>query len=275
MVATRHSRTGGGQHPALEPRALQLVIMIGETGRPIGARELTRRLGEAPDGIGVSESTINRLLRRLDEQGVTRSLDGKGRVLSDAGRALAEKATTERRWHEQLGALEIRTLQDVRDLLAARRGVEREIARAAAVTATAGDVERLQRQIARHESAIAADDVRRAAAVDFHKALAEITGNQILQAVATVVFDPRFDVFEQVLDVITAGRGTTEASPHEHEEIVAAIVARDADAAEAAMVRHIDRLIDDASADVAPGTLRAIERLLRKSNPPGTQPLPR
>jgi GntR family transcriptional repressor for pyruvate dehydrogenase complex len=89
------------------------------------------------------------------------------------------------------------------------------------------------------------------------------------------VFDPRFDVFEQVLDVITAGRGTTEASPQEHEEIVAAIVARDPDAAEAAMVRHIDRLIDDASADVAPGTLRAIERLLRKSNPPGTQPLPR
>jgi GntR family L-lactate dehydrogenase operon transcriptional regulator len=250
----------------MEPRALQILLMIGESQRPIGARELTRRLGEGPDGAGVSESTINRLLRRLDQQGLTRSLDGKGRVLSNAGRVLAEKAATERRWHEQLGALEIRTLQDVRDLLVARRGVEREIARAAAVAATDRDVARLRRLLARHESAIGAGDARRIAAVDFHKALAAITGNQMLQAVATVVFDPRFDIFEQILDVITAGRGTTEESPHEHEDIVTAIAAHDADAAEAAMLRHINRLIDDASADAAPGTMRAIERFLREHN---------
>lgn len=226
---------------------------------PLGARELGRRLDGAQT---VSESTVNRLLRRLDEQGLTRS-SGRGRVASDAGRALAARASAEQSWSEQLGALEIRTLADVRDLLVARRGVEREIVRCAALTATDEDIAKLRASLEEYDHAIDADSQRRDVAVGFHKTLAGLVDNNVLRAVALVVFDPRFDTLEQVLDVVTASRGTTKHSPREHEVIMKAIIAGDADAAEKAMVRHIDRLLAEASTAVAPSTRLAIELLLQ------------
>ena len=48
-------------HDALEPRAIELLKLIAESLRPLGARELGRRL----DGTQrISESTVNRLLRQ-------------------------------------------------------------------------------------------------------------------------------------------------------------------------------------------------------------------
>lgn len=248
---------------SLDPRHLHLVRAIAAASGPVGAREIIRRMADS--GLAFSESTVNRMLRRLDEMGLTRSVDGKGRVLSERGRAVAQRAERQRRWQQGLGQLELRTLHDVRDLLVARRGLEREIARAVALRASEAEIAELRRVLAGHTHNIKIDSIRRAAAVDFHKALAVVSQNSILQAVATVLFDPRFDLLEQVLDIITADRGTTEESTGEHEALLAAIERRDPDEAEQAMVRHIDRLIADASVDVAPSTVRAIEHLLRQS----------
>jgi GntR family transcriptional regulator, transcriptional repressor for pyruvate dehydrogenase complex len=214
----------------------------------------------------LSESTVNRLLRRLDEQGLTRSLDGRGRVASEAGLALAQRAAAEQNWHKQIGAMEIRTLHDVRQLLVARRGVEREIAREVAASATSQDLGRLQTAMREYEQSIHAEDRRRDVATNFHKLLASTVQNSMLRAVGLVVFDPRFDMLEHVLDIVTSSRGTTLDSPREHEIILAAIQAGDADAAEAAMVSHINRLIGDASASVPPSTRLAIELLLQNQN---------
>jgi len=245
---------------ALEPRELELLLLIGAAGEPLGARELSRRLS-GPDRV--SESTMNRLLRRLDEQGLTRSQAGRGRVLSPAGRALADQARTEQRWHDNLSQLEIKTLDDVRDLVVARRALEREIVRSAAVSATADDIEVLKRYLAEHEGAIDSEFDRRKVAIDFHRQLARSCPNRMLRAAALVLFDPRFDVLEQVLDIVTAGRGRTSASPHEHDSIIDAIIRRDADAAESAMLQHLDRLAEDLSAEASSSTVLAIELFLR------------
>ncbi|WP_165900550.1 FCD domain-containing protein [Microbispora triticiradicis] len=252
-------------HASLEPRALELLRAIANSPEPLGARELGRRIeaGNRP----LSESTVNRLLRRLDEQGLTRSMDGRGRVVSEAGRALAQRAAAEVTWHQQIGSLEIRTVQDVRDLLVARRGVEREIVREAATSVSGEDVERLQSVMEEYERSVHTEERRRDVSTNFHKALASTVENTMLRAVAMVIFDPRFDMLEHVLDMVTAGRGTTMHSVHEHEEIMRAIRAGDPDAAEAAMVRHINRLIADASAVVAPSTRLAIELLLKNHSP--------
>ncbi|WP_101844470.1 FadR/GntR family transcriptional regulator [Zhihengliuella sp. ISTPL4] len=251
---------------SLEPRELELLLLIAAAAEPLGARELRRRLA---DGGRVSESTMNRLLRRLDEQGLTRSQAGRGRVLSPAGRALADQATREQRWHDNLSQLEIKTLGDVRDLVVARRALEREIVRSAALSAEPSDVMALRRYLVQHEDSIESERDRRVAAVEFHRQLARSCPNRMLRASAMVLFDPRFDVLEQVLDIVTAGRGRTEASPHEHDAIVDAIEARDPDAAEAAMLQHLDRLSEDLSAETSASTALAIELFLR------SQPAPR
>ena len=269
MVDTQHNRPlphnenslrPVSAHGALDSRELELLLLIAGTPGALGARELGRKLNGP---TRVSESTLNRLLRRLDEQGLTVSQDGRGRVLSAAGRALAERAANEQRWHEQLGALGIHTLEDVHDLVIARRGLEREIARSVATTASQEDIERLRGYLAEYDRSIETDSARRDVAVDFHKALVSLSSNRMLQAAAMVLFDTRFDVFEQVLDIATAGRGRTHEGPHEHDAIVEAIVRGDIDGAEAAMVRHLDRLVDDASSSVAPSTLLAIELFLQ------------
>lgn len=253
-------------HQSLEARELELLLLIAEAPEPLGARELRRRLSSADK---VSESTMNRLLRRLDEQGLTRSQAGRGRVLSAAGRALAEQARTEQRWHENLSQLEIRTLDDVRDLVLARRTLEREVVRLAATAATEGDIEQLRRYLVEHDRSIESRVDRRKAAIEFHRQLVRTSPNKMLRASAMVLFDPRFDVLEQVLDIVTAGRGRTSDSPHEHDAIVDAIIRRDPDAAEAAMLRHLDRLAEDLSAETLPSTVLAIELFLRNQPMPG------
>lgn len=256
-------------HAALDSRELELLLLIAAAPTPMGARELGRKMHGADR---FSESTVNRLLRQLDEQGLTRSQHGRGRVLSAAGRALAQRAANEQRWHEQLGALNIRTLDDVRDLVIARRGLEREIARSVAETASQADVETLRSYLAEYDRSIETDSARRHVATDFHKALASLSGNRMLQAAAMVLFDARFDVFEQILDIVTAARGRTHEGPHEHDAIVAAIASRDPDSAESAMVRHLDHLVDDSSSYMAPSTVLAIELFLQ--NHPTTARVP-
>jgi GntR family L-lactate dehydrogenase operon transcriptional regulator len=252
-----------GQAPVTDdPRERALLELIA-TLQPVGAREIGKHLDGALEGM--SESTLNRLLRRLDSRGLTHSPGGKGRVLTDAGRAAAERAANERRWSEELGSLELRTAQDVADLLYARRGVEREIARAAAVAATPADIERLTALLAGHETSIGTDQERRRQAVEFHRTLADIVPNRMLRGLASVVFDPRFDHLEQVLDIITENRGTTTSSPHEHHDLLDAIATHDPDAAEAAMTRHLDRLIQDATVEFTPSMQHAIAVFLHAS----------
>lgn len=249
----------GGTTVTDDPRERALLELIADL-QPVGAREIGRHLTGPLDGL--SESTLSRLLRRLDDAGLTASPSGKGRILTPAGRDAAERIGNERRLSAELGSLELRTAQDVADLLQARRAVEREIARAVAVSATPADVRRLSGLLAGHETSIDATDERRQRAVDFHRALAALVPNKVLRGLAAVVFDPRFDHLEQVLDVITESRGTTRRSPDEHHGLLDAIAAGDPDRAEEAMVSHLDRLIADASRDVTLATREAIALFL-------------
>lgn len=250
-------------HMKDDPRLQALLGLIAQL-QPVGARDIGKRLEGPLEGL--SESTLSRLLRRLDSEGYTRSADGKGRVLTDRGQAAADRLATERRWTEELGSLELRTAGDVADLLHARRAVEREVARAAAAFATPDDVRRLEQLVLGYESSIDAEVKRRQKAVEFHRLLAEIAPNRMLKALASVVFDPRFDHLEQVLDVMTEARGTTRRATHEHTGVLDAVRAGDPDAAEAAMVRHLDRLIEDATVDVSPAMQRAIGVFLTREN---------
>lgn len=247
----------------LDPREVLLLLIIARSQFPLGARELVRKIGDSDKGL--SESTVNRLLRQLDQHGLTESLDGRGRVISPAGRGVAMRVMREKRWRQQLGSLDIRTLSDVQDLLRARRGIEREVVRSVALIATEQDITRLRDSMVVYDESINSDN-RRFVTVDFHKALTEMSDNSILRSAAMVLFDNRFDVFEQILDAVTAGRGRTHVGPHEHAAVVRALERRDPDAAEAAMVAHLDRLLDDASGEVSEATLGTIERLLREQS---------
>lgn len=221
---------------------ITLLAIIGESTSPVGARKVTDALHHR--GVRISESTVSRLFRKLDAQNLTRATDSKGRVLTLEGRRrLATLQAAERRGEAVTGIKDINSVQDLLDLLLARRGVEREAARAAASRATADEITQLAELVSKHEQRLAKGEVPREDALNFHRLISAASGNKLLVAMADLVFDPLLDKTEEILDVIVGSHHSEARSIFEHKAVVEAIAARDVDAAEAAMVEHVNRLI--------------------------------
>lgn len=239
----------------------RLLATIGRAHRPIGARQLTRL--SADDGRTLSEATINRILRATDAAGLTRSVDGKGRMLTEEGRrTLRLLELSQIRSEAVARALDIRTVKDLLDLLYSRRALEREAVRAAAKRATPEDIGRLEEVLEHNQQALAAGGSSRRGAHEFHRIIGEISANAILIVFSSVVFDPELDHLEQVLDIITAGHGTLATGMAEHRRIVEALRAGDPDRAERWMVRHLNRLIEETEQHAKTSVGGMIERLL-------------
>jgi DNA-binding FadR family transcriptional regulator len=133
----------------LSSEEIILLQAIGGSSTPVGSRRAADALRGA--GITVSESTVSRLLRRLDGEKLTEAQETKGRILTEEGRRLL-LTLNERDRREQIlrDASGVSDISDLLDLLYARRGVEREAVCAAARRATDADIARLQELVADH-----------------------------------------------------------------------------------------------------------------------------
>jgi DNA-binding FadR family transcriptional regulator len=231
----------------------------------MGSRKAAERLNEM--GFRFSEATVSRLLRRLDQRTWTSPVGTKGRVLTVSGRSrVAEVESQLRRDKAFIGAIDIRSVQQVLDLLVARKTVERETARGAATNATDEELRQLVELVEKHRAALARGEVAREAALNFHRLIGKACRNRLLMALSQVVFDPNLDSTEDVLDLITQAHGHGHQSFPEHERVLAAILARDAAAAEREMVDHFDRAIDDVIAFLSSGRVEAVDRLLARAS---------
>lgn len=140
----------------------------------------------------------------------------------------------------------------VRDAMVIRQALERTAVREAARHAGSGDIARLKAglaaQSAAHEAGRLADFHK--ADEDFHQLVAEIAGHPNLWR---VVRAEKAQVDRcRILTLPAADRRASVMA--EHAGIVAAIAAHDREAAEAAMARHLDRVLPsvDALADAHP-----------------------
>ncbi|GAA4191021.1 FCD domain-containing protein [Microbispora amethystogenes] len=245
----------------LSHQELLLLDIVAESADPVGARIATRLLGDS--GIALSEASTSRLLARLDELGLTVSSGRKGRVVTDAGRRVAQVTRRTRRQAKGLHqALDIQNARQLLDLLYARRGVEREAARWAAARATPADIERLEELVNGHREALDAGGDARLCGMRFHREIFRISRNRLLQAIGDVVLDESLEPLERVLDVITGGHGTLAQSAPEHVDVLAAIRAGDPDEAERTMLAHVDRLIEEAERAATDRGAEVVKRLI-------------
>lgn len=74
----------------LERKTLAILEVIGEAGKPLGARVISQEL--ARKGIDLNERTIRYHLLHLDERGYTKLVGRSGRVLTEKGRRELEGA---------------------------------------------------------------------------------------------------------------------------------------------------------------------------------------
>lgn len=191
----------------------------------------------------MSEPTLGRLLRQMDTLGLTVKVGKRGRILTPVGRARLEelRGQKERAGYEGefLNAIRIDTLEDVMDVLVARRAIERETARMAAIHAKPEDVEEIRRaletqkeHVERGEYAVEEDRL-------FHRVVAQAAGNRVLSSALDLIrHDPQLAAV-----VIAVRQYSGSRMAIEHGQLLEAIQERDPVKAEQAMLKHLDRMI--------------------------------
>ena len=182
--------------------------------------------------FGVGRTSIREALFALQRRGVVTAQPGLRPVVSSPKpeAIVAELSGTVR--------LFLATEPGLREFQAARRFFEPAVARFAARNATAQDVERLAIALADCEAALPDSEAFVAADVAFHFAIVQATHNSLLIALHRAVLDWLRD---QRTVSIEPG-GSSKAAHLAHRRVYEAIAQHDPDAAELAMLAHLEEV---------------------------------
>lgn len=225
-----------------EPREIEFMVLeyLEQMGGPIGSGQLADYLRQR--GHTISEATVGRLLREMDHKQYTARTGFQGRGLTEQGAVRLEELRRRRALedysHELVDAVQATDLDQLVDVLVARRAIERETARLAAGRVTPADVAELEDYVCQYEDC---GDPKEMARHDlaFHRKLAEMTGNRVFQAATRLV--------HQEAEGVPIPEHVTERMRRQlvgdHRRLFEAIRAGDPEQAETAMVQHIDAII--------------------------------
>lgn len=198
---------------------------------------------EFASALGLSRQSVREALRQLEARGLVRVVHGRGAFIS--------REVPIEGLREAFSTLLLLREISVEELMEARRINEPEIAALAAQRATDRD----QAALAANLSAmrLAREPARWAElAEEFHSLLARGSGNRVLWRMMQVLKEPNLICMRAQQD-----EQRWLAATAEHERIVQAVVARDAQAARQAMADHLERttrsFMRRAAAASAPG----------------------
>jgi len=229
-----------GPRDELEYNALKVAQSSGDLVGSGALSEGLRRMG-----IEISEATAGRLLRDFDARGLTERVGFRGRRLTALGQARLDELEREQQrrlyGNEFMNVLRAHGQAELIDILVARRAIERETARLAAIHATDEEIRELGRLIESHRNAVHQGGIGAQEDVMFHRLIALASRNRVLLAATDLI---RQD--SQLSPVLTYIRQQVKSSVAEdHIKIYEAIAARDPERAEKAMVCHMENLIRD------------------------------
>jgi GntR family L-lactate dehydrogenase operon transcriptional regulator len=211
-----------------------VLSLLSKTDRPTGASVIHERL--LGQGFQLSEPTVGRLLRELDRRGFTTRRGRLGRMLTASGlqelQRLRDSSSRAQNTRQFLDSLRAETLVDVVNVLVARRGIEREMARAAALNATSEDIAALRE----HDRMVRNGKIMEG----LHAHLAAAAHNPVLDSVFRLITqDPEV---RRVVNLIMQSQGKLLDLSF-NQRLIKAVQKRDPDAAEAAVQAHMDELL--------------------------------
>jgi len=221
----------------------EILLILEEKAEPLGSGVLRQLLNAG--SVDISEATVGRKLSEMDRLGLTVKVGFQGRVITDKGR---EKLERVRRFQHRLtygnrffATLESRKKEDLIDILVARRAIERELARLAAIHATDAEI-RLMDSVLREQEEFSTKNIMTAEHdVKFHRLIAVSAKNKVLAAAMDLIRQD--SQLSPILEYIRTQVGGKLAVGH--DRILKAIRNRDPAGAEGAMVDHIESLISD------------------------------
>jgi DNA-binding FadR family transcriptional regulator len=210
----------------------QLTDLIVSGRLPPGTQLPSER--ELVEQFGVGRSAVREALFALQKMGMV--------TLNSGERASVVAPTSVALVNELAGAVRYYLSQPtgMHDFQGARAFLEAGLARHAALHATPADLETLQRALKANEDALG--DIERFIDTDvaFHYVLAEIAQNPIFTTLLTALAEW---LRGQRASSVSA-RGSPEAAIAAHKRICKAIVAKDPDAAEREMRKHLQQVAD-------------------------------
>ncbi len=128
------------------------------------------------------------------------------------------------------------------DLLMARRMIESEVARLAALTATPQDVAKMKAALDQMERDIEPFMLRHTADRAFHVAIAEATRNPALVHIVSAFWDRYRKLMIHQASKLARRPENRQPAISDHKAIYRCLAERDGDGAAAAMQAHIDRV---------------------------------
>jgi len=220
----RSEFVGIRRNKVYEEVALQLEQLILRKLRPGDKLPAERELAEA---LRVSRSSIRDAIRSLELMGLVEPRQGAGTVVCEVS---AESVIT------PLTGLLVRQQHHVAELLDFRKMLEPGLAARAASHASAEEIAEMEAILARHEEKIGRGEVAIDEDSEFHYSVAVASNNSVVLKLLDILMDLLRDSRERSLQI----RGRAQKSLAGHRRILAAIKRRDAEAAKAAMRRHIE-----------------------------------
>jgi GntR family transcriptional regulator, transcriptional repressor for pyruvate dehydrogenase complex len=184
---------------------------------------------ELTDVLRVSRSSIRDAIRSLELVGLVEPRQGAGTIVCEPRDDSATNPFAEalKHKHDMVG-----------ELLDFRKMIEPPLAARAAQHVRPEDIVKLEEILRRQEAKLAADDLAVAEDAEFHYAIAMASGNSVLLKVQDFLMDLLRDTRQRALQV----PGRSQKSLNGHRRILEAIKRHDAEAASAAMCRHIEEI---------------------------------
>lgn len=220
--------------PALTDALMQAVFDVMRTdGMTVGDR--LPSLKSLAESFGVSVPTLRETIQKMASLGVVEIRHGSGIYVTQTRLPVITGHPHAVERHDQT----------MFELLDARLVIEPVLARRAAENITKAGADRLQEAI--DAAAHALDDGngsnQHIANMNIHARIAEAAGNPILAD--TILSMIKVYGTEQKRILAMHGRDARADNHRDHVAIANAVIARDADAAEAAMKRHLARALEN------------------------------
>lgn len=128
------------------------------------------------------------------------------------------------------------TVEEAREVFAARRVIESDLVRQATRAAKAADIRRLREHVAKESAARAANDKRAIIRLsgEFHQVIADIAGNRFLAKTMR-----ELETLTCLVIILYDAPNMPACPYHEHSDLVDIIESRDVERAAAAMLEHL------------------------------------
>ncbi|UCZ53872.1 FCD domain-containing protein [Bacillus shivajii] len=220
-----------------------LLKKMAESETPLGSWVLKAMLEE--NGLDVSIATVGRILKALDAKKHSKLIDNQGRILTEKGEHhvtnLTEEVERMMLHNHLMKASKPQDLAELHDLVLARKTIECETARLAAIRAEPHHLDALYQSIHQHEHDVSNKKDPNPIACDFHEKVAEASKNRFLIASLNILIYEEIKLEAKISDLVTRERG--EEYGNHHQLIADAIKNKDPELAVKQMNIHMDTLI--------------------------------